>query len=250
MATDSSTDRPVRISEHHRRYLLWAGRTAFIPLTTFIIATAFGKVPWPDVDAGGRPMLDYALKNHCAEGQAVFWFALAAGTGMFLVLVSAVYQQRAERTPLAVQIMLFFGALWTALEATVSAAVLVNGLLGQGYPSYGHNPSELFIVAALWDLTNAVGTMGMIALAIALLALSSANRADPVLPVTLTNRVLPVMSVYLILANLVAIAFFPTGPWSPASIGNVVIGYAPAFLWQFAISFALLRRLRRDAPSP
>ncbi|MEU1824065.1 hypothetical protein ABZ502_16760 [Streptomyces abikoensis] len=249
MVTRRSTDRLLSVSGHHQRYLRWAGRTAFLPLIAFIIATAFGKVPWPDIDAGGRPMLDYALKNHCAEGQAIFWFVVAAGTGMFLVLVSAVYQQRAEKTPLAVQIMIFFGAVWTALEAAAGGSFLVVGLLGRGFAAFGSHPTELFIVSALWDTANAFATLGVLALAIALLALASVNRADPVLPRTLTNRVLPVTGVYLILINLISVAFIPTGLWSPASFGMAIIGFAPAFLWQFAVSFTLLRRTRHNSTS-
>ncbi|MEU1824064.1 hypothetical protein ABZ502_16755 [Streptomyces abikoensis] len=245
MSSDSSTARLARLEEQHHRHLRWAGYWALSPLVAFIAATAFGRIPWPNVEAGGRAQLDYGLRNHAAEWQSVLWYVVVTGgVGMFLILIAVIYMRRAGHPTMPGITMVTFAGLWMALEGASCAAFLPFGLMGRGYPDFGRTQSQLDVIAGMWDLSQVLATFGCMALGPALIALFIANRADPVLPVTLTNWGASTGAALALGFNICSSLFITTGPLAPASFATAVLSYASVLLWMTAVGAVLLNRTR------
>ena len=235
---------PADLTQRQRRLVRRAAYPALAAAILGPIAVAFvSGSPVPDDNLNGHVYLGYALNHRTGEAQSLLFIVSSLAIAGFLAALGVVHAQRAGRLTYPAVTMTGSAAAFFTLQSIASACNLTIAQLGHGYPAFGTDPSAPLITTALWSLTNVVVTVGYLPFVVAMFAIATGNRSDPILPRLLAGPI-AVLIAGLAGVVLVVTLFVDTGPFTPMSTGAGTASVVPMQLWLAAVALTVLWRTR------
>jgi glucan phosphoethanolaminetransferase (alkaline phosphatase superfamily) len=247
-----SLDTPLAATDLTQRQRGILRRAAFFALAMAILgplATNFasGQSSGPADNLDGHAYLSYDLPHRAAEAQSVLFILTVLAMAGFIVALGVVYADRSGRPAFPAVVMIGSAVAFLSLQFLGSASGLTIALLGRGYSSFGTNPSAPLVATMLWDLTNVFVTFGYLPFVVAMFAIATANRSDPILPRWLAGPVTVLAAGFVGIA-LITTLFIDNGNFTPMSTYAGAVSVAPISLWLAAVAFAVLWRTRSARP--